>query len=135
MISEAQAKALIAELQAGWNAGDGKAFAAPFAEDADFVTVAGQHARGRQAIADNHDRIFSTVYKGSRVSMELAQLRPLRNGLALMHIAPTLEVPEGQFAGTMNALMTTVVDGSGERPQIVALHNTIVRDLAQAAGR
>ncbi len=134
MISEAQAKALIAELQAGWNAGNGEAFAAPFAEDADFVTVAGQHARGRQAIADNHNRIFSTIYKGSRVSMTLAQLRPLGDGLALMHIAPTLEVPEGPMAGTMDALMTTVVDDRFDRPQIVALHNVIVRDLAQAAG-
>lgn len=135
MISQDQAQALAAQLQDAWNAGDGAAFAAPFAEDADFVTVAGMHAHGRQEIADNHDRIFSTVYKGSRVSMRLAQLRELPGGLTLMHLAPTLEVPEGPMAGTMNALMTIVIDGSGAAPQIVALHNTIVRDLTAAAGR
>jgi len=135
LISRKQAEALVAQLQTAWNAGDGTAFAAPFAEDADFVTVAGMHVRGRQAIADNHDRIFTTIYKGSRVAMRVEQLRPLGGSLALLHIAPTLDVPKGRLAGTMNALMTTVVDDNSGEPVILALHNTIVRDLAQAAGQ
>jgi uncharacterized protein (TIGR02246 family) len=135
MISDDQAQALVTTMQSGWNAADGASYAAAFADDADFVTVTGLRVRGRQAIADSHDRIFNTVYKGSRVAMRVADLRPLSNEMALMHIIATLDVPDGPMAGTMNALMTTVVDGSNNSPRIVALHNTIVRDLAEAAGR
>ncbi|MEO7273195.1 MAG: SgcJ/EcaC family oxidoreductase, partial [Vicinamibacterales bacterium] len=42
---------LVARLEAAWNAGDGEAFAAPFAPDADFVNVRAEHHQGRQAIA------------------------------------------------------------------------------------
>jgi uncharacterized protein (TIGR02246 family) len=135
MISTEQAEALVDILKGGWNAGDGARYAEAFADDADFVTVAGMHVRGRRAIAESHDRIFTTVYRGSNVGMRIEKLRPLSDGVALMHVGATLDVPEGPFAGTMEALMTIVIDGSGDRAQIAALHNTIVRDLAQAAGR
>ena len=134
MIAPKQAERLVASLQDAWNTGDAAAYAAVFAIDADFVTVAGAHARGRQVIADNHERIFATIYKGSRASMQVEQLRSIGE-LALLHIAATLEVPAGPLAGTMKALMTTVVDDRSGQPAIVALQNTIVRDLADAAGR
>jgi hypothetical protein len=35
---------LVAELEKAWNAGDGRAFARPFAEDADFVNIRGHHS-------------------------------------------------------------------------------------------
>ena len=52
-------------LEAAWNAGDGDAFAAPFAADADFVNVRAEHHRGRQAIAAGHTAIFRSIYAGS----------------------------------------------------------------------
>jgi uncharacterized protein (TIGR02246 family) len=135
MISDDQARSLVATMEDGWNAADGTRYSEPFAADADFVTVAGMHLQGRQAIADSHDRIFSTVYKGSRVAMRLADLRPINDETALMHVAATLNVPSGSLSGTMNALMTIVVSKTSGKPEIAALHNTIVRNLAQAAGR
>jgi hypothetical protein len=40
---------IVQQLQDGWNAYDGKAFAAPFAENADYVVVNGQrHEAHRQ---------------------------------------------------------------------------------------
>jgi uncharacterized protein (TIGR02246 family) len=49
MINQEQAETLVKTLQDAWNEGDGRRYAASFADDADFVTVAGLHARGRQA--------------------------------------------------------------------------------------
>jgi uncharacterized protein (TIGR02246 family) len=45
---------LVGELERAWNAGDGVAFARPFAEDADFVNIRGEQARTRDAIAAGH---------------------------------------------------------------------------------
>jgi uncharacterized protein (TIGR02246 family) len=56
---------VVGRLEAAWNAMDGVAFAAPFASDADFVTIRGEHFRGRPAIAAGHAAIFRTIYAGS----------------------------------------------------------------------
>ena len=50
---------------------DGPAFAAPFAVDADFVNIRGEHFRGRAAIGAGHAAIFQTIYAGSTNNYEL----------------------------------------------------------------
>ncbi|GAA3997933.1 SgcJ/EcaC family oxidoreductase [Sphingomonas humi] len=129
MLGRTDAEAICAALEAAWNAGDGAAFAANFAEDADFVNVLGHHARGRAEIAVGHQGIFEGVYKGSRNRLQVEDLRSLGGSLSLMHVAAALEVPEGPMAGTHRALMSVVVDDAGTAPRIVALHNTFVRDM------
>ena len=55
-----------------WNGGDGGAFAAaPFTDEADFVTWEGTHLKGRQEIALFTQRIFDTVMRGSRLEGEV----------------------------------------------------------------
>ena len=58
-------KELLHRLELAWNAGDGEAFGSPMAEDADFVTIRGDHLRGRKAIVDSHRGIFSRSMQGA----------------------------------------------------------------------
>ncbi len=51
----------IAAVEAGWNAGDGRRFAAPFAEDADYVIVDGRYINGQQVIAQGHQGLFDSI--------------------------------------------------------------------------
>jgi hypothetical protein len=53
------AAALVTRLENAWNSGDGPAFVAPFAEDADFVNVLGMHVRGRDAIAARYSMVLT----------------------------------------------------------------------------
>jgi hypothetical protein len=46
-VDQSNAEALVQEMQAAWNTHDMKRFAACFAEDADFVNVAGAWVKGR----------------------------------------------------------------------------------------
>ena len=62
---------LIGRLQRAWNEADGQAFGEPFAPDADFVDIRGEHHRGQQAIAAGHQAIFDSIYEGSSVEYEL----------------------------------------------------------------
>jgi uncharacterized protein (TIGR02246 family) len=39
--------ALVQQMMDGWAAGSGDAFAAPFTDDADYVTFGGDHLKGR----------------------------------------------------------------------------------------
>jgi hypothetical protein len=51
---ESAIRGLLRQLLDGWNQGSGDAFAAPFAEDADFVGFDGTYFKGRQEIASFH---------------------------------------------------------------------------------
>ena len=116
---------VVGQLEAAWNAMDGTAFAAPFAGDADFVTVRGEHLRGRPAIAAGHAGIFRTIYAGSRNRYTVAGARLLRPEVALVHVHALLDVPQGPLAGRHAARFSLVLTREGGGWEIAALHNTL----------
>ena len=116
---------IVAQLEAAWNAMDGPAFAAPFASDADFVTIRGEHFRGRPAIAAGHSAIFRTLYAGSTNRLTVENARLLRADVALVHVHSVLHVPTGPLAGRHRARFSLVLTREPERWVIAALHNTI----------
>jgi uncharacterized protein (TIGR02246 family) len=116
---------IVSRLEAGWNAMDGSAFAAPFAEDADFVTIRGEHFRGRPAIATGHTAIFNTIYAGSTVRLAVEQARLLRPEVALVHVRSELELPRGPLAGRHTARFTLVLTKQPGGWEIASLHNTL----------
>jgi uncharacterized protein (TIGR02246 family) len=124
------ATALAARLESAWNAGDGRAFAAPLADDADFVNVMGMHARGRDAIAAGHEHIFATIYAGSTVRYTVESARLLRPDVALVHLHARLSVPAGPMAGVHEARPSMVLVRDGGVWSVASFHNTFIRDPA-----
>lgn len=120
-------QAIVADLQDAWNAGDGVAYAASFAEDADFVNIFGMHGKGKQAIADGHNMIFRTVYAGSRLEIKVKQARNISHDVALLHLEAHLHVPQGPMAGDLHSVPSVVFKRTGEQWQIVAFQNTLVQ--------
>lgn len=118
--------ALVHSLDSAWNAGDGDAFAAPFAPDADFVNVRAEHHRGRPAIAAGHTGIFRSIYAGSTNHYVVKSARLLTGDVALVHVDATLDVPSGPLAGRMQALFSMVLVRDGRGWQIASFHNTLV---------
>jgi uncharacterized protein (TIGR02246 family) len=59
----AEIKDLLARLTETWNAGDAKAYAELFTEDADYITFFGLHLQGREAIEETHRHLFQTPIK------------------------------------------------------------------------
>lgn len=119
------AEALIERLQDAWNAGDGTAFGAPFAADADFVNVRGELHSG-PAIAAGHQQIFDTIYAGSTVRYTLLDARELDERVILAHVSAHLSVPAGPLAGELDALASIVVVHDGGDHRVAAFHNTLV---------
>ena len=117
---------LIAQLENAWNAGDGPAFAQPFAEDADFVNIRGEHLRTRDAIARGHQGIFNTIYKGSVVRYQVAGVRAIAPAILLAHVKATLKAPTGPLAGEHRSLFTVVLAQGQDAWRIAAFHNTLI---------
>ena len=123
---QASLERLVGDLEAAWNTGDGAAFAAAFAVDADFVNVYGMHVRGRTAIAAGHQYIFTTIYKDSKVEYRIVSVRELAPGVALVHVAAKLNVPAGPMAGGREAFWTGVATRLDDGWKFAAFQNTHV---------
>lgn len=121
---EAAIRAIVRSVQDAWNAHDGKAFAAPFAPDADYVIVNGMYIKGREAIEQGHTQIFMTIYKESRNAATVKGVRFLRPDVAVAHVEWNMEVRPGGDKG--RALNTMVMTKENGRWHIAAFHNTPV---------
>jgi len=117
---------LVGELEAAWNAADGSRFARPFAEDADFVNIRGEHLRTREVVAKGHQAIFNTIYKGSVVRYEVAGVRAIAPAVLLAHVRSTLKAPTGPLAGEHNSLFSIVLVQDQDDWRISAFHNTLI---------
>ena len=116
---------IVAALESAWNAGDGDAFAAPFADDADFVNIRAEHFRGRDTIAAGHTGIFRTIYAGSVNRYATEAMRLLRPDVALVHVRATLDCPTGPLQGRHTSLFSMVLVRDGAEWRIATFHNTL----------
>ena len=114
------------ELEATWNRADASAFAALFADGADFVNVRGEYGSGREAIGAAHAHIWATIYAGSTIRYAVTRCRELVPGVLLVHLDALLHVPAGPLAGDIGAIPSLVLVRSGDRWLIPAFHNTQV---------
>lgn len=67
--------AALDRIRAAWDAGDAPAYAAEFTEDASYVIFTGLVHRGRDEIRQGHVPVFDTWQRGSRMAMEVLDLR------------------------------------------------------------
>lgn len=110
------------QLERSWNAADGPAYADPFTDEADYITIQGAHLTGRREVAEGAAGIFAPIYRGSRISLRVTRARAL---------SPSgLDVPSGPAAGTTTTLATVVGVESPRGWELAALHNTVVLDGA-----
>jgi uncharacterized protein (TIGR02246 family) len=116
---------IVRQLETAWNAGDGDAFAAPFAADADFVNIRAEHNRGRPAIATGHAAIFRGIYAGSTNQLTIEAARVLRPDVVLARVLATLDCPHGPLAGRHRARFTLVLTREQSGWEIASFHNTL----------
>lgn len=121
---EASLRQIVQQLQDGWNAHDGKAFAAPFAADADYVIVNGMKIKGREAIEKGHAAIFANIYKDSHNIGTVQSIRFLRPDVAIVHVEWKLEFRVGSETKKARAMNTIIMTKEGGKWSIAAFHNT-----------
>ena len=121
---EAAIRKVVQQVQDGWNAHDGKAFAAPFAADADYVVVNGMYAKGREAIEKGHTGIFTTIYKDSHNVATIKSIRFLRPDVAVVHNEWNLEFKVNGETRKGHAINTMIMTKDGGRWSIAAFQNT-----------
>lgn len=121
-------KAVVAELAENWNRHDITAFAALFAENADFVNVIGMHWHGRREIETKHAQTHRTIFRNSVLQIVEVKLRFLKPTIALAHARTELKgaesLREPVAPKLRRTLLTCVLMKDANRWLITAAHNT-----------
>jgi uncharacterized protein (TIGR02246 family) len=115
-----------------WNIHDARAFAALFAEDADFTNVFGMEATGRSEIERFHAPIFETMFKNSILSVEGVRSRMLREGVATVDLRWSMtgaRDPIGREWPRRRGLISLVMTRQDGGWLIASMHNM---DLAES---
>lgn len=123
-----------------WNRHDARAFAAVFAQDADFTNVFGMEAAGRGAIERFHAPIFDTMFKDSHLSADGMRTRLVRDDVATLDLRWSMtgaRDPMGREWPRRQGLISIVATRDDGRWQIAAMHNMELagEDMAQAQGK
>jgi uncharacterized protein (TIGR02246 family) len=121
---EAAIRAVVQGLADFWTAGDGRGFAKAFAEDADFTVWNGLYVKGREAIARGHEQIFSTIYKGTKLRLDVRSVRFLSADVAVVHAAGQVVKKEEAFKETPEVVPVFVFKRGGGGWQIAVFQNT-----------
>jgi uncharacterized protein (TIGR02246 family) len=124
---EASIRQVVQQVQDGWNAKSGQAFAAPFAVDADYVVVNGVKIKGRDLIEKGHTGIFATIYKDSHNVASIKSIRFLRPDVAVVHVDWNLEFRVNDKTEKGHAINTMVMTKDGGKWSIAAFQNTPVQ--------
>jgi uncharacterized protein (TIGR02246 family) len=128
---DATARQIVKQLENAWNAHDGKAFAAPFAVDADYVVVDGMYVKGREAIEKGHQGIFTTVFKDSTNRGTVKSVRFVRPDIAIVHVEWNLTVRSDGKENNGRAMNTMFMTKNEGVWSIAAFHNTPIKELTR----
>jgi uncharacterized protein (TIGR02246 family) len=109
-----------------WNRHDAHAFAAVFAEDADFTNVRGVGATGRSKIEEFHAPVFATIFRSSRLAYTDVKIRFVSTNVAAVDVRWAMTgvldaqgSPRPDREGLLNFVMTKHTG----RWQILVMHN------------
>ena len=124
--------ALLERQSAAWQAGDAAAFSADVLDGVLFTNILGMFSVGRTPFEEQHARIFSTTYKGSRMSQERVAVTLVRPDVAIVDTlatvtgAPHLPLGIELIDGAVRTRLEQVMVRDGGRWRVAAFHNVAV---------
>ena len=128
---------LVRALEAAWNRHDAHAFAAAFAEDAEFTNVFGMVQKGRAGIEAAHAPIFKTMFKDSHLTVTETRVRLIRPDVASVDVKWAMtgaRDPHGNPWPERTGLLNWIATRHGEHWLVDVSHNMDLPspDLAKA---
>lgn len=129
---EAAIRALYQQKIDGWNAGNGKAFAAPYTEDSDYIGFDDTYLKGRQEIASLHQMLFDKFIKGSRLVGKIRSIRYLTPDIAIVvAVGGTVMAGQSDIDPERNSVHMLVAIKQNDKWHFTAFQNS----RAQFIGR
>lgn len=124
---------LIERENRAWNAGDALAYSEAVAPDCVFTNLYGQQFVGRDGFEQQHARVFTSVYKGSRLDQKIDHARRIRPDVAVVDTSATVDIPAGESgpARTVRTRLLQVFVREDGGWRIASYHNVEERPRPQ----
>jgi uncharacterized protein (TIGR02246 family) len=84
--AEAAIRAIVAEQEAAWNAGDGARYASHVSSDVSFTNLFGMVMYGAEAFTTRHSEILATFYKGTTKHHSIRRMRFITPDVVIVDI-------------------------------------------------
>ena len=127
--------ALMDRFMDAWNRHDAKAFAAVFAEDADFTNWRGTGASGRLRIEELHAPMFATIFKNSHQKYTSIKSRFIRPDVVAVDVhwemTGVMDAQENSRPDRLGLLNFVMAKNDGQW-QILVMHNLDLTALPAA---
>lgn len=124
-------RALVDQQVKGWAACDPAAYASVFTADADYITFLGSHYTGRDAIAASYVPLFRRLLKGTRLLVDITEVRFLTADVALVHANASVVKGVRRRNRRTARVNTSVAVRTDGRWQLAASQNTTHRRVAE----
>ncbi len=122
-------KQIIQNLVDAWAAGDGKKWADQFTDDVDYTVWNGRYSHGREANMKGHQYLFDTIYKGSKLNIEIVKMRFLGEAVAVVHLTSVNERDGKQIENVPLVRPLMVLSKEKGAWKIVVFQNTpVIKD-------
>ena len=113
-----------------WDAGDARAYAALFTEDATYVIFLGEAMVGRNEIERNHVDVFGRWQKGTQMGVKAIAVQSL--GADVCSVLTVGGIGQ-KTPIAYDKIQTFTLVRRGDRWLIAAFHNTAMSDRAKTA--
>jgi uncharacterized protein (TIGR02246 family) len=125
---ETEIKQLFQNIKEAWNKGDAELYTSYFTENCDYVTFDGQHLKGRQANAEIHNKLFTGLLRGSKLTGEIKTIRFLTPEIAIYHSIGAVQLGfQKQESTNRLSINTNVVIKENGNWRISVFQNTRIK--------
>jgi len=125
---EKDIRAIGAQSQSSWNKADARELADLFLTDGDYVSSTGRTARGRDELQKAFAAQWNGIYKGTKLSHTLTNIRFLRKDVAIADGAfeiSGMRDPSGKLMPTRTGLSTVIAAKKGDRWYVAGLRGMV----------
>ncbi len=118
-------KAVVNNVQTGWNEKSGEKYASSFAPVHDFIVWNGYYFPNntRQGNAAGHQQLFNGVYKNSDIKLKIDKIKFIRSDIAMVHTLGGMYEKGKPTPENPGVLMTMLMEKKDGAWQIISFHN------------
>lgn len=126
-----EVRELFAQFLAGWNAGDGTAFAAPFTDELDFIGFDGTAFTTKAELASFHQDLFDKFLRGTRLVGEVTVRFPHPDLAVLVGRGGTIMRGKTKPSPVRDSIQTLTAIRTPTGWQLTSFQNTRLRPMGK----
>jgi uncharacterized protein (TIGR02246 family) len=131
--AEAEIRRLVQDQMEAWGRGDAEGYASTASDDLAFTNIMGRRWLGRAPFVAVHQKIFTSIYAGSRLTANIERIAFPGSNVAVaelaLHLTGAKGMPPGISTdpdGTLRTRLLEVFELRDATWTLIACHNTAI---------